>query len=199
MPKSFLFPVLLLCAGATGLQAQADYYARIGAIGASTLIRDVIVSEITVRQSIAPMVALGGSLPIGPDYRAGLEVTLSSGGFHSDDGIGETDLGTLRTGSALLGLEGPLATSLRWRAGIGGILYSPSEDQGIFLQGGTTRFLAGAGLDYRRPAFSSWDFMASARYDYHRFSTDELDRRDFSQRQAVSRVSLSVGLARSAR
>jgi hypothetical protein len=43
---------------------------------------------------------------------------------------------------------------------------------------------------------TKWDLMASARYDYHRFTTDELERRGFSQTQPVSRISLSVGLAR---
>ncbi len=199
MPKSFLLPALLLLAGAPGLAAQTDYYVRVGAVGASDLLRDVIVSEITVRQSIAPIVAVGGSLPVGPGYRAGLEATFSSGGYHSEQNEVQTDLGTLRTGSLLLGLEGPLGPSFRWRAGVGALMYWPSEEAGIFLQGGATRFLAGAGADYRRPVLARWDLMASLRYDYHRFTTEELDRRDFAQTQAVSRVSLSVGLARSIR
>lgn len=199
MPKSSLLPALFLLAGATGLEAQTDYYARVGAIGASNLLRDVIVSEITVRQSIAPMLAVGGSLPVGPGYRAGLEATFSSGGYHSDDGGVETDLGTVRTGSLMLGLDGPIVSSVRWWVGVGGLLYWPSDETGIFLQGGTTRFLAGAGADYRRPALAKWDVMASLRFDYHRFTTDELERRGFSLTQPVSRLSLSVGLARSVR
>src|SRR5688572_2009155 len=119
MLKSSLLPALFLLAGATGLEAQTDYYARVGAIGASNLVRDVIVSEITVRQSIAPMLAVGGSLPVGPGYRAGLEATFSSGGYHSDDGGVETDLGTIRTGSLMLGLDGPIVSSVRWRVGVG--------------------------------------------------------------------------------
>ena len=51
------------------------------------------------------------------------------------------------------------------------------------------------GADYRRPVLPKWDLMASLSYDYHRFTTDELDARGFSQNQAVSRVSLSVGLS----
>jgi hypothetical protein len=199
MPRTFLVPALLVLAGATGLQAQTEYYARIGAIGASNMLRDVIVSEVTVRQSIAPMLALGGSLPIAPRYRANLEAIISSGGYHSDDGGVEADLGTVRTGSLLLGLDGPIARALRWRVGAGALLYWPSEEEGIFLQGGTTRFLAGVGADYRRPALQGWDLMASLRYDYHRFTTEELERRGFSLTQPVSRVSLSVGLARSVR
>ncbi len=199
MLKSLLLPALLLCAGAPVGEAQTDYYARIGAVGASNLVRDVIVSEVTVRQSIAPMLAVGGSLPISPGYRAGLEATFASGGYHSNDGDAETDLGTLRTGSLLLNLEGPVVPSVRWRVGAGALLYLPAEDAGIFLQGGSARFLAGVGADYRRPALRSWDLMASVRYDYHRFTSDELERRGFALTQPVGRISLSVGLARSVR
>ena len=199
MLKPILIPALLLAAGAGALHAQTDYYARAGAVWTSTLVRDVLVSEVTVQQSIAPMVALGASMPISPGYRAALEATVASGGFSAEqDGV-ETDLGTLRTASVLLGLEGPIWRTVRWRVGLGGLFYWPSEDRGIFLQGGPVRFLAGAGADWRRPVLPSWDLMVSARYDLHRFTTDELETRGFSQAQGVSRVSLSVGLARGIR
>ncbi len=199
MLKPFLFPALLLAAGTGALEAQTDYYARAGAMWSSTLLRDVLVTEVTVEQSIVPMVALGASLPISPGYRAGLEATLTSGGLSAEQDGGETDLGTLRTASLLLGLDGPVWQAVRWRVGIGGLFYWPSEDRGIFLQGGPVRLLAGAGADWRNPVLSSWDLMISARYDIHRFTTDELERRGFSNAQGVSRVSLSVGLARGIR
>ncbi len=199
MLKPLLIPILLLAAGPPALPAQTDYYARVGAVGVSTLVRDFIGNEITVRQSIAPMVAIGASMPISPGYRAGVEVTAASGGFDAEQDGAETDLGTLRTASLLAGLDGPIAGALRWRVGLGGMMYLPADDSGIFLEGGPIRFLAGAGADWRRAAFPGWDLMVSARYDFHRFSTDELERRGFSQAQGVSRVSLSVGLARGAR
>jgi hypothetical protein len=199
MPRPYLLLALLLPAGAPALHGQTDYYVRLGAVGATTLVRDVIISEIEVKQAIAPMLALGASLPIAPGYRAGLEATFASGGYHSTEDGAETDLGTLRSGTLLLDLEGPLYREFRWRAGLGGIHYFPSEKEGIFLQGGTTRFLAGAGVDWRRRVFPKWDLMASGRYEFHRFTTAELKARGFSQAQGVSRASLSVGLARSHR
>jgi hypothetical protein len=199
MPKSSLLPALFLLAGATGLEAQAYYYARVGVIGASKLMQDVIVNEISVRQSLAPMIALGASVPIGTGYRAGAEATFASGSFHEEENGAESDLGTLRTGTLMLGFDGPIAGTLRWRVGAGAILYWASEDSGIFLQGGPTKFIAGLGLDYRYPVMTKWDLMASARYDYHRFTTEELESRGFSQTQPVSRASLSVGLARGMR
>jgi hypothetical protein len=200
MRLTTLLLALLLPASVSGLQAQTEYYARLGAVGASNLVRDVIVDEVTVRQSIAPMIALGVSLPIATrGYRVGLEGTLSSGKFHSRENGSDTDLGTLRTATLLLNLEGPIHRDLRWRVGLGGIQYWPADKRGIFLSGGSARFLAGAGVDYRRPVLPRWDLMTSLRYDFHRFTTDELDSRGFSQTQSVSRISLSVGLSRSAR
>jgi hypothetical protein len=199
MLRPILIPALLLAAGPGALDAQTDYYARVGVVGASTLVRDVLATEITVRQTIAPMVAIGASMPISPGYRAGIEATVASGGFDAEQDGGETDLGTLRSGSVLVGLDGPIWKSVRWRVGLGGLLYWPSEDSGIFLQGGPIRFLAGAGADWREPVMPSWDLMVSARYDFHRFTTDELETRGFSQAQGVSRISLSVGLARGIR
>jgi hypothetical protein len=200
MPKTILFLALLLPACVSSVHAQLEYHARVGAVGSSILLRDVIVDEITVRPSIAPMIALGASLPIGTrGYRVGLDGTLASGKFHSSESGSDTDLGTLRTATLQLGLEGPLYRGFRWHVGAGGIAYWPADDEGIFLAGGTKRFLAGAGVDYRRPVLPKWDLMTTLSYDFHRFSTDELEARGFSQTQGVSRVSLSVGLSRSAR
>jgi hypothetical protein len=200
MPKTILLLALLLPASACDLHAQLEYHARVGAVGASTLLRDLIVNEITVRQSIAPMIALGATLPIGPlGYRAGLEGTLASGKFHSSESGSDTDLGTLRTATLLLGLEGPLVRAFRWRAGVGGIKYWPADEEGIFRAGGTTRFLAGAGVDYRRPVLPKWDLVTTLSYDFHRFRTDQLEARGFALTQGVSRVALSIGLSRGTR
>jgi hypothetical protein len=199
MLRPILIPALLLLAGPRALHAQTDYYARAGAVWAGTLVRDALGTEISVRQAIAPMVAIGGSMPISPGYRAGVEAAVASGGFDAEQDGGQTDLGTVRTGSVLVSLEGPIWKSVSWRAGMGGLLYWPSEESGIFLQGGPVRFLAGAGADWRRAVMPSWDLMVSARYDFHRFTTDELKGRGFSQAQGVSRISLSVGLARGIR
>ena len=200
MPKTILFLALLLPASASVLHAQVEYHARVGAVGASNLLRDLVVNEITVRQSIAPMIALGATLPIGPlGYRVGLEGTLASGKFHSSESGGDTELGTLRTTTLLLGVEGPLFRTFRWHAGVGGIKYWPADEAGIFGAGGGTRFLAGAGVDFRRPVLPKWDLMTTLSYDFHRFATDALEARGFGQTQGVSRVALSVGLSRSAR
>ena len=199
MFKAMWSCLLLLAAGAHPVRAQANYFVRVGAVGASKLLQDFITNQITVKQSIAPMVAFGGSLPVGTGYRAGVEATVASGGFHSTENDVDTDLGTLRTGTLTAFLEGPVVERLRWHVGLGGIAYSAGDESGIFAQGGTTGFLAVGGADYRYPVHSKWDLIASARYDYHRFTTDGLEARGFSHSQGVGRVSLSVGIARGLR
>jgi hypothetical protein len=190
---------LLTAAGVSVAEGQTDFSARLGLTGATKLLKDEILQTIEVRQSLAPTVALGVSVPFTPLYGVGLEASVTSSGFHSTESGNRTDLGTLRTGSIMLGLDGPVWRRFRWRAGIGLLKYWPAEDRGIFLRGGSTRFLVGAGLDYRQPVLPRWDLMASLRYDFHRFTTDELVARGFNGTQGVQRVSASVGLARGKR
>ncbi|HJR17141.1 MAG TPA: hypothetical protein VJ808_09830 [Gemmatimonadales bacterium] len=194
--------VTLMIAGASvapKLQAQVDYNARVGVTWSTALIRDDIVGEVETQPKLAPTVVLGASLPIAPLYRAGLEVGLSSSGYQATESDISRDLGTLRTGSVTLGLEGPISPSFRWRAGAGLLGYLPSDDRGIFLRGGTTRFLAGAGVDYSRAVSSQWEMIVSLRYDFHRFTTEELQARGFSQSQGVQRISATVGIGRGGR
>jgi hypothetical protein len=198
--RSLLAASLMLAAlGVPTAAAQLDYYGRLGATFSTPLIKDRIINEIEVKPGLAPTLVLGAGLPIGPGYRAGLEAALTTSSYSSEEAGLESDLGTLRTGSITLALDGPVASTVRWRAGVGLVGYFPSEDRGIFLAGGTTQFLAGAGLDYRHPVMSRWDLMASLRYDFHRFVTDELRARGFSQSQGVQRISASIGLARATR
>lgn len=190
---------VLPCAGASTAHAQVDYYARIGLSATTKLVRDRIIQEIEVRQGLAPTLVVGAALPMAPLYRAGLEATVTTAGFHATEAGTETDLGNLRTGSITLGLDGPVWRGIRWRAGAGLIRYWPGDRSGIFLRGGTTRFLAGAGADYRHKVMPHWEFLASLRYDFHRFTTDELVARGFTGSQGVQRISATVGLARGRR
>jgi hypothetical protein len=186
-------------AGSSGLQGQVDYNARLGLTWATPLVRDNIVDEVELRQKLAPTLMLGASLPIAPRYQAGLELALTTSGYRGEQAGTSTDLGTIHTGSLSLGLHGPITPGLRWRGGVGLLSYWPTEDRGIFLRGGTTKFLTGAGIDYRHSIMPRWEMMVSLRYDYHRFTTDELEARGFSQSQGVQRIAATIGLARGSR
>ena len=195
-----LYAVLIgFPAAASTSHAQADYYARLGLTGSTKLARDRIIQEIEVRSGLAPTLVLGAALPFAPTYRAGIEATLTSSGYDLREQDIDSDLGTLRTISMMLGIDGPIAGRLGWRGGVGLIRYWPTEDEGIFLRGGTTRFLIGGGIDYRPALMRQWDLMMSLRYDFHRFNTEELTARRFSGSQGVQRISASIGLARAGR
>jgi hypothetical protein len=195
------FSILALaCLAPSALAAQqhATAYARLGATWSSQLVEDVIVTDrITTQAAIAPTIVLGGAMQVFPRYDADLELQFTTGSYSADvSGQGTTDLGTLNTFSATLGLDGPLfEPRFRWRASVGVLKYLPSDDTGLFLQGGPLDFIVGAGADYRRQVSSSLDVSVALRYDFHRFTTDELQRQGFSQSQAVHRVGLTVGIA----
>jgi hypothetical protein len=179
--------------------AQTDYYARLGVTWSSTLVSDRVIQDLEVRPSLAPTLALGAALAFAPTSRAGLEATLTTSGYHLRELDGDSDLGTLRTVALLLGIDGTIRGRLGWRGGVGLLRYWPTEDEGLFQRGGTTRFLIGGGVDYRPPLMRRWDLMMSLRYDFHRFITEELKARGFSGGQGVHRVSASIGLARASR
>ncbi len=195
-----LLPFLFLAATAPRAEAQIDYFARVGVTGSTRLVRDVLFQEISTEVGLAPTLFAGLSLPIAARYRAGIEGAAARGSLSSaaEEEIGDADLGSVTTLTGMANLEGPLAIPpLRWRIGAGLVHYLPGEELGAFALGGTTRYLVGAGVDFRRRSFGSWDLMVSARYDFHRFTTDELRARGFTQSQSVQRASLSLGLARS--
>jgi hypothetical protein len=187
---------LMVAARVSVVQSQVDYYGRLGITVATRLLRDDVIEEVDTRQNPGPTLALGASLPIAPTFTAGLEATITSSSYYSREQDVKTNLGTIRTGTVLLNLAGPIIPRVNWRAGAGLIRYWPADQEGIFLRGGTTRFLAGAGVDYRPRLLTSWDLMLSLRYDFHRFTTDELEARRFSGSQGVQRLSATVGLAR---
>ncbi len=187
---------LLAAAPVSVVQSQVGYYGRLGLTFATKLVQDDIIQDIETRQNLAPTLALGASLPIAPTFTAGLEATLTSSGYYSREQGTKSDLGTLRTGSVILNLGGQVIPRVRWQAGGGLIQYWPDEEDGIFLRGGGTRFLAGAGVDYLPRVLPNWDLMVSVRYDIHRFTTDELESRGFSGNQGVQRVSAGIGLSR---
>jgi len=199
MRCAFRFAAWLAAALPVRAAAQDTYYLAVGAVGATKLVQDQIIAPIDVRQSLAPAIIVGAALTAFPRYRAGLELEFASGGFHATESGVTTRLGTVRTLAATLGLDGPVVSRVRWRLGTGLIHYMPSDDQGIFLQGGTTRWLAGLGAEYRHPLKPDrWDLLALLRYDIHPFLTDQLQSRGFSQARYVHRLTLSVGIARAA-
>ncbi len=191
--------ILLALAGLLPLPvaAQTRVAAGVGGTWSSTLVTDQIVNPVNVRASLAPTLSLEATIPSGPRYRVGIAAAITLGSVHAEENGVTTDLGGLRTGSIQLIAEGPaMLRHLYWRAGVGLLAYWPGRKEGLFLQGGPTRLMGSFGLDYRLPWRDGWEWTASARYAYHRFTTAQLQSRGFSQAQDVHRLGLQVGAAR---
>lgn len=197
MRTALLLTSLLLPSALTA-QSSSTFYAGLGATWSSKLVEDRIVSDvITTQPAVAPTIMVGGATEVFPRYDVDIELQFTTGSYSADTkGKGSTKLGTLHTFSATIGLDGPLfKPPFRWRASVGVLKYLPTEDTGMFLQGGPLKFLMGLGAQYRRPVSSAIDLSVTLRYDFHRFTTDELQRQGFSQTQQVHRVGLTVGIA----
>jgi hypothetical protein len=198
MMRSFPIVAAALFLGIPGIaQAQQpDLYFQLGAVWAAPLLHDNIAGEdITTQQSIAPFVRLGAGLPIAPKIGVGLEATAAWGGYSADEDGTTTDLGNITTLSFLANLNGPIVQRLHWRVGLGMIGTIPSDDSGIFLQGGKWNALFSAGLDYYLPLLTKFDLMIGARADTHTLTPDQTTTVGFGGTQWVPQVSLGVGLS----
>jgi hypothetical protein len=196
--RTLLLLICLLLPATLAAQNSSTFYAGLGATWSSKLVEDNIVSDkITTQPGIAPTIMVGGATEVFPQYDVDMELQFTTGSYSAETkGKGTTKLGTLRTFSASLGFDGPLfKPPFRWRASVGVLKYLPTEDTGLFLQGGPLDFLLGLGAQYRRQVSSSLDVSVALRYDFHRFTTEELQSQGFSQTQQVHRVGLTVGIA----
>lgn len=199
--RKFLVLMVSLVTAAP-LAAQTHYYARLGPVVSTRILRDVLYEPVVTKPGVAPTLFAGFGVPFGGGgkYRGGIEISMGRAGLRTSTpdspSAPDADIGSVWLGSAMVTMDAPIRSRFRGRAGIGALRYMPSDDDGMWAQGGTTRILFGAGLDYEMPATSSFNIMISARYDYHRFTTPELQSRGFRLEQPVNRLSLSVGVAR---
>lgn len=179
---------------ATPLAAQTRYSFGVGAMGGTKLATDRIFQDIDVTQGIAPTVTLGASLPVSARERAGIEVALGFGktrikeqGFSAYDGVKYKTLGFN------LGVDGPMLRKLRYRFGAGLVKYL-ADKEGIFRQGGPLLLSLSLGSDYPIVTTGKVGAVARLRYEYQRFSTDELRTLGFSRTQDVHRLGLGLAI-----
>jgi hypothetical protein len=197
MPTRPALLAALLLAPATAHAQRTELYADLGATWAAPLVTDdALGTSSEIRQAIAPTIRGGVSFPFTAKLRAGAEVAFATGSVSSEVDGATIDLPGVSTLALQATLGGPLVDRLRWRAAVGALKYFPSEETGIWQQGGPFRPLVGLGLEYRLPLSSSLDVRLHGRADTHPFTTDELGRRGFGGSQWVPRVALGVGIAR---
>jgi hypothetical protein len=176
--------------------AQTMVRVSAGVTASSKLVEDFLGGPITVTQAVPlPTVALRLSHTLPSGYRLGVEGRLTSGATEVTDNGATEDLGTVRTLTVMALADGPVRGALRWEAGVGTILYRPTEETGIWSRGGASRWLVGGGLTWTRP-LGSVDLVVGGRYDFHPFTTPRLDGDGYAGYQAVHRAGLTLGLER---
>ena len=188
---------MLALAGALPLPlaGQVRYSVTFGATGGTALLRDRIFQDIEVTQTIAPTVILGASVPVSRRERAGLEVALGFAGSRIEEsGFPTTDGPGFRTLSVTFGVEGPLFSQFTYHGAAGLMKYLADDMEGIFRQGGPLLLVLAGGVDYHLPIRGPVGLVARIRYDYQRFSTDELRATGFTGTQDVHRIGLGLGL-----
>jgi hypothetical protein len=182
--------LILLLVAAAPAAAQVRLSAR---ASRPTAIDDQILEDIEVVPPRAD--AHDRASPRSPEGAGRPRARHATSTVTSSDGEQTGDLGSVGTLAYTLGLSGPIVSRLAWRLSLGGLTYLPSEEEGIFRDGGHTTLLFGAGLDWRQPLSEAWAIVAGFRYDYHTFTTDALEAQGFTQSQQVQRIGLSVGAA----
>ncbi len=186
---------LLLAAGEPHcLTAQVAIHVSAGARYSSTLVRDSIVAPFTVRPAIAPAIAATATLPLDPPWSALAVLDVSRSEVRRLEADGTTADVTAATTLALsLALERRLRPDLAARVGIGLLKYLPSEDVGLFRDGGGALFPLGqVGVVYAPPFGAARGLALEARYDLHRFITPALRNEGFTAARTVHRVALAL-------
>ena len=177
------------------LAAQVTVAVSAGARYASTLVHDSIVEPVDVGLKIAPAFSL--VVATQPEHGWGPQLLLdvSMGDMVRRDADGtSTSLQHVSTVSLAVGVTHPLPAGLRGSASVGGLKYFPSDETGIFREGGGAIEALGAvslayGLPLGRVPRKLW---LEARYDIHGFTTQALHEEGFTSPQIVHRVTLAV-------
>lgn len=184
--------------GAAPLAAQTSGQLSLGLTASGALVTDGVL-RVTLRPTIAPTIGIAFAIPTGKGpYRALIEAHYARSSLHANDmDFGTTDnIGSLTTIDALIMAEGPVTGALRWQAGGGAIFYRPAENQGVFLDGPTRRWLLAGGVVWTHPLSPGMRLVVTGRVDSHTFTTDILQARNYAGTQGVQRFGLHVGVER---
>jgi hypothetical protein len=189
LPATLAIAVLL----PSTLAGQARFSAGVGVMAGTKLVKDRIFQSIEVSQKPMPLATLGVAFPVSARERAGFDLGLGFGKTTVQEaGFPDTDGPSFRLLTATFGISGPIIGPLRWYGGAGLLKYY-ADKEGFFRQGGPTLLILTGGADYPIAIRSKVSLLARIRYDYQRFSTDELRATGFGRTQDVHRI--GAGLA----
>jgi hypothetical protein len=189
---------------------KISFQVRVGAMAFSPLVEDAVRSRavrdsidaeqsdrITVRQQIAPAIALAALLPLRD--RTALEVTagFATSALRGEDDFETWDVATVSLVNALIGISFAYRPSIIAHGGVG-FTQLFGGDEGMFAKGNSIKPLIEAGLSADMPFYRG--LQLDVRGQTHRFATASLRDED-AEEGSVFRVlvSGSFTLGRSAR
>jgi hypothetical protein len=174
--------------------AQIRYSFGVGLTGGTKLVEDRIFEDIVVEQRPAPTFTVGVSTSVSAKERAGVELALGLAKTRiKESGEPEIDGPDFKTFGLSVGVDGPVLKVLRYRIGAGLIKYFPDKE-GFFRQGGPLLLTLALGADVPVYSTGALGLVGRVRYDYQRFSTDELRTAGFARTQDVHRVGLGLAI-----
>ena len=187
---------IFLLVGTAPITAQVRFDARLGVMASTKLVADSLGTEpLTLRQNLAPTIALALDTRLNPRNRVGITAGVSRSNLVLRAPSGERALLVLTTWTPTVVLTHELTPSLAASVAAGLILYDPDVRLGtVFSDNAPARPLAGVGLHLRRVVSAHAAVGVDLTYDVHGFMTRSLANRGFVGQWAVHRVTLGVTL-----
>jgi hypothetical protein len=188
--------LLLLLLSPAALNAQVTVGLRVGAVASTNLARDSIVTTMTARQNLAPLVALRLELPFRGASRLAGEVGVSRSNLMSRSDANATVVTGLTIWHPTIAVRVPATPWLSGEARLGAIMYAPGQKTGtLFSAGAPIKPSLGLGIAAARPVGPSWGLALVLQYDVHKFGTAALRAHGFREQSVVHRIALLVALS----
>lgn len=181
-------------------RAQVALDAMAGAVWSSPLVRDEIVSPLTVAPQIAPSIGLGVLMPLDARFRLGFRAGWSRSQLVRREADQTTAILPLTVWTGALVLERRMTGFVTAEARLGGLKYAPagSRDGTIFQDDSPFAAMIGLGLRASRPVGTRTLIGLHIAYDVHQFETQALRSAGFTFARTVHRLLVSVHLRWSA-
>ena len=188
------FRTLLLCSclssPATG---QVSFSVFAGVRRSSVLAHDVIVNAFDVRPALAPAFSVTAAMPLDFPWRASAGFDVSTSDVRREDlGGGTQSITHLTTAALTVGLSRSVAPWLSGSLRVGALKYLPSQDLGLFQDGGRFFPVAQIAFDLSPSFASRYGLGFEVNGDVHKFITDALRVEGFSEARPVLRLALGV-------
>lgn len=177
------------------MRAQLAIGVRFGVVGSSSLVRDSIVSSITVRPEIAPFAGLRVDRPLSERVGVAGELTVSRSDLTSRSDT-TTTITALTVWAPAVALRASASRWLTAEARLGAVIYRPSARAGtLFSDGAPLTPFIGLGVTAQR-SLGKWIAALVLHYDLHRFTTTTLQNRGFVGETVVHRVGAGLSFSR---